>query len=154
MVKYMRTLVFLILVSMPIAAVNAALAPITRFEERREMNFATIIVDLAGDVIRIRNNGRATAQNNSILTGNAQSARFHVRGEPNTAFEVSFSSGDTLTGPGAAMGLGTFTRSGGNPISFNNRGRRNFNVGARLTINPNQTPGTYSGTYTVTVDYP
>lgn len=149
----MRSALALILLLTP-AIVNAQLAPITRLEERRDMNFGTIIVDLAGDIIRIRNNGRVTAQNNSVFSGNSQSGRFHVRGEPNTAFEVTFSSGDSLTGPGTPMSLHTFTRSGGNPITFNNRGRKNFNVGARLTINPNQTPGIYTGTFTVTVDYP
>jgi hypothetical protein len=51
------------------------------------------------------------------------------------------------------MNLGTFTHDAGGSPAFDVSGDLAFDVGANLTVNATQTAGSYSGTYTVTVDY-
>jgi len=123
-------------------------------DELDQMNFGTIIVDPNGDEIRIRPNGRMTSTGQSFFSGTTSGARFRLRGEPNAAFNISFSSGDVLTGSGAAISLEQFQHNRGDTPAFNGNGRRNTRVGARLVINAGQISGAYSGTYTIFVDYP
>ena len=70
----------------------------------------------------------------------------------------------TLTGPGAPMTVGLF-RGNTNPATALTTTPRNYQVqqttngafalfvGATLNVNANQAPGTYSGTWTLTLDY-
>jgi hypothetical protein len=70
-----------------------------------------------------------------------------------------------LTGPGAPMTVRNFSASS-DPARFLRANFRNFRingaqnglfdlfVGARLLVNANQTPGFYTGTWTITADFP
>lgn len=124
-----------------------------RIQERRDMRFATIAADPAGDVITLTPDDTISGVNASLFIGNSRPARFRVRGDRRAAFGISFSSGDTLTGPGAPMSLTNFTHNAGVTPTLNNGGNRRFDVGADLIINPIQLGGSYSGTYSVFVDY-
>jgi len=66
---------------------------------------------------------------------------------------ISFSSGNSLTGPGVAMALGTFITDAGIAPSFPPGGILIFHIGATLSVNANQAPGLYQGTYSVTANY-
>ncbi len=145
---------FLFILIFCIISVDVQAASVRNFRERTEMNFATIIADPDGDVIRLRPNNRITARNGSLFLGSPSAAKFTVRGDPDEAVFISFSSGDTLTGAGAPMRLRNFQHNKGSSPSFNARGRLTFKVGARLVIGAGQVSGSYSGTYLVTVDYP
>lgn len=59
-------------------------------------------------------------------------------------------SGDTLSSGGNTMAIGSFTNNSGGSLSG---GTDSFNVGATLTVGASQAAGSYSGTYTVTVNY-
>ena len=117
------------------------------------MSFGIIIPDSAGDVVTLSPSGGLSSQNMTIFSGSPQSGFFTVKGDKNTAFVISFSSGDVLSGPGTDMALGTFAHDAGGSPAFDGSGNLTFNVGAALTVNASQTAGAYSGTYTVTVDY-
>ncbi len=121
--------------------------------ERTEMNFAVITVMLSGDVVTITPSGAISSTNGSFFMGTPDAASFSAQGDKNAAASISFSSGDTLTGPGAPMPLGSFTHDAGVTPTFTSSKKLDFNVGASLTINPSQIGGSYSGQYTVTVDY-
>jgi hypothetical protein len=117
------------------------------------MDFGEITPNPAGDVITLSNAGTATAASGSDLAGTTAASAFSSTGDALSAVSISFSTGDTLTGPGTAMALDTFTHDAGGSPAFDGSGDLSFNVGAELTINAAQTAGTYNGTYTATVDY-
>lgn len=77
---------------------------------------------------------------------------FTITGQPNTTVKVTLPSSITLTGPGAAMTVNTFAYDPATP-TLDSAGNLSLKVGARLNIGTNQAPGTYNGTYTVTVSY-
>tara|TARA_B100001989_G_scaffold249166_1_gene223988 strand:+ start:162 stop:620 length:459 start_codon:yes stop_codon:yes gene_type:complete len=127
--------------------------PIGSFRELREMSFGIIIPDSAGDVVTLSPSGGLSSQNMTIFSGSPQSGFFTVKGDKNTAFVISFSSGDVLTGPGGNMPLGSFTHDAGASPAFPPNGTITFNVGASLTIGASQQGGGYTGSYTVFADY-
>lgn len=142
-------IIILVSLLIPSAVYSAAIT----LQERRDMRFATVAADPAGDVITIDANGNISAVNASLLSGRAREGQFRARGDRNTAVTISFSSGDVLSGPGTNMSLGSFTHNAGATPMIGNNKQLNFNVGASLTINPIQLGGDYSGTYSVFVDY-
>lgn len=121
--------------------------------EDTAMDFATILADPAGDTVTLDTSNGVTSTGASTFSGTAASGAFSASGTPNAAVTISFSSGDTLTGPGAAMALGSFTTDAGGSPAFDASGNLSFNVGANLSVNPAQVGGSYAGTYTLTVDY-
>ena len=122
-------------------------------EQRRDMDFASIAADPAGDTITLTPADDISGTNVSLFIGGTQAALFRARGDRNSAVTISFSSGDFLSGPGANISLGNFVHDAGATPTIGNNQQLNFNVGATLTINPAQLGGDYSGTYSVFVDY-
>ncbi len=121
--------------------------------EDTAMDFATIVADPTGDTVTLTAAGAVSSTGASTFTGTPAAGAFSATGTPSAAVTISFSAGDTLTGPGAAMGLGTFTTDAGGSPAFDGSGDLSFNVGANLTVNAGQVGGAYAGTYTLTVDY-
>jgi len=150
-----RSIIILVLFSGFLFFIPKALLakPVGSLREITEMSFGTITVDSSGDTITLSPSGGITTQGTSIVSGTYAAAEFTVSGDKNTAFSISFSSGDSLTGPGTSMSLGSFTHSAGTSPVFDNKGKALFTVGASLTINSPQIDGSYSGTYTIFVDY-
>ena len=122
--------------------------------EDTAMDFATIVADAAGDTVTLTSAGAISSTGTSTFSGTPAAGAFSATGTPSAAVTISFSTGDVLTGPGADMALGTFTNDAGASPAFDALGALAFNVGANLTVGATQTAGSYSGTYTLTVDYP
>jgi hypothetical protein len=118
------------------------------------MNFGQITPNPAGDVITLTAAGTATAVAGSVVAGTQTAGGFTATGTALSLASISFSTGNTLTGPGTAMPLGTFVHNAGGSPAFDGAGDLDFDVGAQLTIAAAQAAGTYNGTYTVTVNYP
>ncbi len=87
------------------------------------------------------------------FSGAATPATFTVGGNSNTPVTISFSSGDSLTGPGSAMTLNNFQHDAGATPVLDGGGWLTFNVGADLRIKNNQVSGNYTGSYTISVNY-
>lgn len=122
--------------------------------ENIPMDFGIILVDPAGDDIRMRPNNNITAINGSTSVGGSPtSGRFRAEGSANTSVSYSFSTGDVLSGPGTDIEIIAFQLNRSNPFTLNNSGRRNFRVGATIRTAPNQLSGVYTGTYTLTINY-
>lgn len=121
--------------------------------ENTAMDFATIVADPAGDTVTLTPIGGISSTGASTFSGTPAAGDFSVTGTPSAAVTISYSAGDTLTGPGAAMPLGTFVHNAGGSPAFSGAGALAFNVGANLTVGAAQTGGSYTGTYTLTVDY-
>lgn len=127
-------------------------APIT-VTELDAMDFGLIAVDPAGDTIRLRTNGNLIITNGSVDLGGQQFGRFRLEGPPRASVSYTFSTGDVLTGPGADIPISNFELNRNNPFRLNGQGRRNFRVGATIFPSAGQLGGTYTGTYTITINY-
>lgn len=127
--------------------------PISGFTEDAAMGFGSVVVDPYGDVITLTSGGGISAQNGSMFIGGASAAAFSAQGDANTAVTISFSSGDSLSGAGSAMAVGSFTHDAGMTPAFDSGGNISFHVGAALTVNSAQATGGYSGSYTVFLEY-
>ncbi len=133
---------------------NAEIRAAIALTETTEMDFGIIEPVAGGDTITLTPAGGISASGASTLAGTAAAGVWDATGTASHAVGISFSSGDTLTGPGTAMPLGSFTHNAGGSPAFDGSGDLSFNVGAALTINASQASGDYSGSYSVTVDYP
>jgi len=91
---------------------------------------------------------------NLISDKPAAAGVFQVTGEASTPVTITLPSTASLTGPGAAMTASNFV---GYPSStsatLSSSGTLTLNVGADLAVNAAQAPGTYNGTYSLTVSY-
>jgi hypothetical protein len=100
----------------------------------------------------------------SVATGNAQTAptiaplysraSFTVTGEPTLTYAITLPANGTvtITGPGPAMGI-DFTSSPTPTGTIGAGGTQTLIVGGTLSVAANQTSGTYSGTFNVSVAY-
>jgi hypothetical protein len=115
------------------------------------MSFAAVAPPPGGGTIMLTPTGAISAASGFVFHGTPSPGTFHARGAPNYPASISLSTGNTVTGPGPAMRFATFMSR--TPTAFDSTAALNIAVGAALTVNPNQTPGDYSGTYAVTVNY-
>lgn len=115
------------------------------------MSFAAVAPPATGGAIVLTTAGSISGAGGFIFRGRPSPGAFNAHGMPNHPTSVSFSSGNLVTGPGPAMRLGAFTNNAA--AAFDSAAKLNFAVGATLVINPNQTPGRYTGTYAVTVNF-
>jgi hypothetical protein len=83
------------------------------------------------------------------LGGSAAAGEFTVTGASGASYSVTVPASVSLTGPGTAM-TATLTDDASGTLTG---GSETFNVGATLSVGANQATGSYSGTYTVSVDY-
>jgi Domain of unknown function (DUF4402) len=115
------------------------------------MSFAAVAPPPSGGTIVLTTAGTIRSSGGFVFRGTPAPGAFNARGLPNHPTSVSFSTGSVVTGPGPAMRLGAFTNNAA--PTFDGTATLNFAVGATLVINPNQTPGQYTGTYAVTVNF-
>jgi len=85
----------------------------------------------------------------SDLGGSPAAGAFTVTGASGATYSVTIPGTVSLTGPGTAMEV-TLTDPGSGTLTG---GTDTFNVGGTLAVGANQTAGSYSGTYTVSVNY-
>ena len=129
------------------------------------LEFGRVIRASTAGTVTIAPNGTRTKTGNIILLGtDFQPAEFAGMGTNNQRVDVSLGSNSIfVTGPGAPMRVRTFVM-GSTPTAVlttaTQRFRINsttgifvFPVGATLEVGANQTPGTYTGTWTITLNY-
>ena len=79
-------------------------------------------------------------------------ASFDVTGDGNANYSITLPSSTTLSSGGNTMIVDTFNHdAGASPTLVG--GSDTFNVGATLHVGATQASGTYSGTFSVTVNY-
>ncbi len=130
---------------------SAAILQAITVIEATPMSFAEVAPPPAGGTVVLTPAGVISSSKGFAFRGMPAPGAFHARGVPNHPATVSFSSGNSVIGPGPAMRLATFTNSAA--ATFDSAADLDFAVGATLVVNPNQTPGQYSGTYAVTVNF-
>ncbi len=90
-----------------------------------------------------------------ISSGTGSAARFTVSGDLRTYLIHLPANGTvSLSGPsGATMALNNFTSNPSGIGTLTGSGSQSVTVGATLSVSANQTPGAYTGSFSVTVDY-
>jgi hypothetical protein len=135
------------------------------FIKTDDLKFGKILPSGVAGTVVLAPAGTRTADNGIVLVGNDQQpARFAGQGRFNQAVTISLSSSTILiNGPGASMLVRNFTIGstpsvilGTTPLRFrigNSQGIFAFPVGATLDVGANQTPGTYTGNWNITLNY-
>jgi Domain of unknown function (DUF4402) len=129
------------------------------------LQFGSIIRSTTTGTVTVAPNATRTKTGTIILQGNNfQPARFAGMGTNNQQVDISLGANQIfITGPGAPMRVHTFV-IGSTPTAVltavprrftitSSTGIFNFPVGATLDVGANQTPGTYTGNWTITLNY-
>jgi hypothetical protein len=152
------------------AVVDAQVAIVERgeFIKVEDLHFGAVIPSGTAGTVVVTPAGGRTATGGVTLYGNAHHpAEFAGRKPNNGNAPVRIRVGSNtiqLTGPGAPMTVRLF-RGNTNPTTAFTINPRNYQVnpttagafelrvGATLDVNANQAPGTYTGTWTLTLDF-
>ncbi len=135
----------------------------------RDMDFGRIIVPAAGRIDMTAEETPTCTPNNGITPLDACTSASFV-GSAGTAFQIRISTPigrrAILSGPGQDLRLRRLAVGAGDGLTFTGRTNRHFDftvtdadgdfefyVGGRMLFRNNQTPGLYSGTFTIEVDY-
>lgn len=129
------------------------------------LDFGTLIPGTAAGTVVMAPTGARTANNGIVLVGAGHKpASFAGQGTNNQRVDVSIGSNSIfITGPGAPMRVRDFI-IGSTPTAVLTTTPRRFRInsptgifafpiGATLEVGANQAPGTYSGTWSVTLNY-
>lgn len=123
----------------------------------QDMAFGTLAGDgtLAGTAVINPSTGVKSVTGGVFdLGGIHNPAIFEVKGDKNTTFNITLPGAVTLTSGGNSMTLNNFTSSpSGSGVPTGPNGKVDVTVGATLQVGVNQAAGTYSGVFTVTVNY-
>ena len=113
----------------------------------------------AGGTVTISAAGLRSAAGAVLLlqSGGGAAARFQITGgQSNAQCNFSFPPGGEiiLTGPGeSSMVVNNFTSSLANPIQLNAAGGALLDFGATLHVGSNQAPGSYQGSFAISVNF-
>ncbi len=131
----------------------------------QDLDMGAIVPGATAGVVRLRPDGTRTATGGAVLVGAShQPARFAGLGTSGELVSISVSAATiNLVGPGAPMQLSLF-EIGSTPTAIlsptptfftigSALGNFNFPVGAQLAVGANQASGTYTGTFSITLNY-
>lgn len=119
-----------------------------------EMDFGTVVSNPVGGVVHLdtSDGSRDCAGGSLTCTGIFNFARLQLTGTDANVL-VTYSPSLQLTGPGSPILVEPEFVGGQGAIVQLTGGSAAFEFGAKLHVNPGQTPGTYSGIFTVDVSY-
>lgn len=130
-----------------------------------DLAFGTFIAGATAGTVVVSTAGARSATGGVVLLTNAQFAQpaagtMPVSGTGNRTYQITLPASATLSRTGGgSMSVGTFTS---NPLPGLNgtkgygqlaNGAQTISIGATLSVGANQTAGSYSGTFDVTVVY-
>ena len=150
-------------------AVDAQVAIVTRgqFIKVEDLHFGVVIPSAVAGVVTVAPSNARTSTGGVTLVGNLHHAAEFAGQKPSGNAPVQISVGSAtiqLTGPGAPMTVSLF-RGNTNPgqvltpvpRNFQVQGQSNgafeLRVGATLAVGGNQAPGTYTGNWTITLNF-
>lgn len=115
-----------------------------------DLNFGSFSAEEVGSTVTVFANG-GIDYDSTVHMGNHQAAEFKIEGPSGSSFNVELpSDGDVIIYNGSAsMSLINFETNSDGIIGSDYT--EYFNVGAALEVDPLQTPGNYTGTFSVTV---
>ncbi|QJQ32179.1 DUF4402 domain-containing protein [Sphingomonas lacunae] len=121
-----------------------------------DLDFGTISRgSIAGQVtIAADGSGRSVSGGVSGAGGNHHPAQFLASGTPNRTYSISHDGGATLTnGSGGTLTISSLMIDGPTTRQFDANGESVIGVGGVLAVAGNQAEGSYSGSFSLTVDY-
>jgi hypothetical protein len=127
--------------------------------KKKNMDFGTLITSATAGTATIDPATGAVITTGGVTaaTGTTSAATFVGAGSKNVPFQIRLPTAPiTLTRSGGTetMTVGTWTTDGPLTRRVASNEAFQFGIGARLTVAANQAPGTYVGTFNVTVHYP
>lgn len=129
------------------------LAPIS-ISSTTSMNFGTVGVAVTSGSLEIMPDGTTIPINVTELAGGiASEGVFTVTGDGNAAYSVTLPTSTILSSGPNTVTVDSFNHDGGATPTIAGGGSRDLAIGATLNIGNNQLSGTYSGNYSVTVNY-
>ena len=132
-------------------ALASIFAPIS-ISSSGDMDFGTMVPTGTAGTVTVTPAGARSSVDVDLFGGVPAAASFDVTGASGQAYSITLPSSATLTSGGNTMTVDTFTDdAGGTPTLAG--GSDTFNVGATLNVGATQASGTYSGTFSVTVNY-
>lgn len=118
-----------------------------------DMDFGRIAVGGAGGVVVIDPNaGSRTCDPGLVCVGSFGTSELQLTGS-DASVQVNFDPTFQLTGPGAPIVAEPQFPGGPGTVVNLSGGTTVVKFGAKLTINPGQTPGVYSGQFSVNLEY-
>ncbi len=121
-----------------------------------ELDFGTISRgSTAGQVVIAPDgSGRSVSGGVSGAGGDPHPAQFLATGSPNRTYTISHDSSTTLTnGSGDTISITSLLIDGPTTRQFGADGQSQIGVGGVLSVAGNQAEGSYSGSFSLTVDY-
>ena len=127
------------------------LAPIS-ISSSGDLAFGTMLTTGTAGTVTVTPAGARSSVDVDLLGGFPAAAAFDVTGEWANTYSITLPSSATLTSGGDTMTIDTFNHDAGGTPTLSG-GSDTFNVGATLNVGATQAGGTYSGTFSVTVNY-
>lgn len=126
-------------------------------ENTQALSFGSFVAGNGGSVT-VSTSGNRSAGGGVVLVPSSQgtAAQFTVSGDPNATYTIQLPDNDfvKLTGPGVDMLINDFTSTpSGVGGLLGTGGSQTLLVGGTLTVGSDQVPGSYSGAFSVTVNY-
>ena len=137
------------------ANANARIIKPVRVTTQADMDFGDVLTSAASGTVVLATDGSVSGNGGAYVfdNTNAQAAAFRVTGERFEAYNVTLPTSVTLTEVGGgSMSLTSFSHNSLGVLA--NNGQEDFNVGATLNVSADQAQGDYTGSFTVSVDYP
>jgi Mat/Ecp fimbriae major subunit len=118
-----------------------------------EMDFGKIVTDTSGGMVDLDpvTNARNCPSNLDCI-GTFSFARLQLTGS-DAQVSVNYDPNFQLTGPGDSITVEPTFSGGQGAIVQLTGGSASFDFGAKLHVNPSQLAGSYSGEFTVDIDY-
>ena len=144
-------------VAKPATGSVALLSPLTVLKWA-DLDFGTLVVTAAGTAVIDPLTGARTATGGVVPAGtNAHAAKFIATGNRNSVVNIRLPKNPITVkrvGGMQTMTVSNWTLDGNTNRKVSPSQTGDFAVGATLTVGANQTPGLYTGTFSVTVQYP
>ncbi|HEY0953308.1 MAG TPA: DUF4402 domain-containing protein [Roseateles sp.] len=136
----------------------AGTAPAQTLTNTGALSFGSFTAGAGGSVTVSAGGARSKA--GSVILVNqgtsAAAAQFTVSGTPSAMFDITLPADGTVflsDGASGSMALNNFISSPATSGMLSGGGTLTVSVGATLTVGNAQTPGSYSGSFNVTVNY-
>lgn len=125
-------------------------------ENIQSLSFGSFVADNGGSVTVSATGNRNAGGSVVLIPSQGIAAQFTVSGEPNATYTIQLPGNDvvSLTGPGIDMFVNNFTSTpSGVGGQLGAGGSQTLSVGGTLNVGSDQAPGSYSGPFSVTVNY-
>jgi len=122
------------------------------------LSFGAFVAGSGGTVVVNANGSRSKAGGVLLVSqgASAAAAQFTVSGSADASYSITLADDDTVTlsdGNSHTMAVNGFVSSPSGSGTLSGGGTQLLSVGATLSVGNGQSPGSYSGSFSVTVEY-